>query len=74
MPLKNLPRNVLADQVLAFFTANPDEELTVNDVTVKFDVDDVRTASAKLSAQVRRRVLVREGDTYRAGPALQKGA
>lgn len=66
----------LAHQVTAFFARNPDEELTVADIAVKFSTSP-RVVQPKLAHLVGQRVLVREDTTYRAGTALHpetKGA
>jgi len=65
----------LADRVLAFFTQQPDEELSIEDIVLKFDakVQSVKTC-LKPSVQAG---LIRWGQNehgswvYTAGPALQ---
>jgi hypothetical protein len=70
-PAVTTPAKVpLARQVTAFFTANPDEELTIGDIAVKFSTS-ARTVQSKLAHLVGQRVLARDDITYRAGTALQ---
>lgn len=59
----------LAHQVTAFFARNPGEELTVDDIAIKFSTSP-RVVQPKLAHLVGQRVLVREDTTYRAGTAL----
>lgn len=65
-------RDSLESKLLAFFDANPDEELAVVDACAKFGATDRANMSRLLKGMVDRSLLVRHwaGDCY----VYQKGA
>lgn len=61
----------LPDRVCRYFAANPDEELSVSDIVLKFDVADRKNLNTMLNLPVASGLLARiNGSSYRAGPRI----
>lgn len=63
------PKGSLAYDVCAFFLANPDEELNRSDVMLKFK-GHITAPQTALASAVIYGLLIKSGNTYRAGPKL----
>ena len=77
-PAHSPPANSWGRVVCEFFRANPDEELTLEDVALKFNNPHVRAplnetrANVLLGRVCREGYLRRRGDSYFAGPNINK--
>ncbi|AKJ28788.1 hypothetical protein [Caldimonas brevitalea] len=68
-----VPITTAVDDLLGFFKANPDEELTTTDIEQKFAIDVIDEA-ARLRAARTAGKLQRVGHLWVAGPKLKEAA